>query len=224
MRLLYTISILSILLFSCKNETKQVQKEESKPTTTAEIIANNYGFKQFKNIKEIAFTFNVDRDSSHYQRSWIWKPKSNDVTLITAKDTITYNRKSIDSTSIKADQGFINDKFWLLTPFQLMWDKSATISKVVKAKAPISKLETNKITITYPNNGGYTPGDAYDFYFNDNYLITEWVYREGNKKEASLITTFENHKDFNGIKIALEHKQAGVNWNLNFTDIKVTLE
>lgn len=224
MRLFYTIFILSILLFSCKNETKQVQKEESKSLTTAEKIANKYGFKQFKNIKEIAFTFNVDKDSSHYQRSWIWKPKSNDVTLITAKDTITYNRKSIDSISIKADQGFINDKFWLLTPLQLMWDKSASISKAVKAKAPISKLETNKITITYPNNGGYTPGDAYDFYFNDNYLITEWVYREGNKKEASLITTFENHKDFNGIKIALEHKQADVNWNLNFTDIKVTTE
>lgn len=222
MRLLYTISILSILLFSCKNETKQVQKEESKPITTAEKIANNYyGFKQFKNIKEIAFTFNVDRDSSHYQRSWIWKPKSNDVTLITAKDTITYNRKSIDSTSIKADQGFINDKFWLLTPFQLMWDKNASISKVVKAKAPISKLETNKITITYPNNGGYTPGDAYDFYFDDNYQITEWVFRQGNSKEPSMINTWEDYQNFNGLNLSLTHKNKEGNFKLYFTNIKV---
>ena len=70
MRLLYTISILSLLLFSCKNETKPAQKKETKSLTTAEKIANNYGFKHFIDITEIDFTFNVDRDSSHFERSW----------------------------------------------------------------------------------------------------------------------------------------------------------
>lgn len=221
MRLLYTISILSLLLFSCKNETKPAQKEETKPLTTAEKIANNYGFKHFKDITEIGFTFNVDRDSSHFERSWIWKPKSNEVTLITAKDTITYNRKSVDSTNIKADQGFINDKFWLLAPFQLIWDKSATISEVSKENTPISNVESNKITLTYPDNGGYTPGDAYDFYFDDNYQITEWVFRQGNSKEPSMINTWEDYQNFNGLNLSLTHKNKQGNFKLYFTNIKV---
>lgn len=221
MRLLYTISILSLLLFSCKNETKPVKKEETKPFTSAEKIANNYGFKHFKDITKINFTFNVNRDSSHFERSWIWKPKSNDVTLMTAKDTITYNRKSVDSTNIKVDQAFINDKFWLLAPFQLIWDKNATISEVLKENTPISNVESNKITLTYPDKGGYTPGDAYDFYFDDNYQIIEWVFRKGNSKEPTMINTWENYQNFNGLNLSLMHKNKEENFKLYFTNVKV---
>ena len=80
------------------------------------------------------------------------------------------------------------------------------------------------ITITYPIEGGYTPGDAYDIYFDENYLIKEWTYRQGNSPEPSLSNTFENYQDFNGIKIAIDHKKDNGNWNLNFTDVSVTLE
>ena len=138
-------------------------------------------------------------------------------------DTIRYNTGNIDATLTKIDRGFINDKFWLLIPFQLVWDQGTTVSEPIKTEAPISKNKMNKITLTYPNEGGYTPGDAYDIYYGDDYLIKEWAYRKGNKPEASLINTFENYQDFNGIKIALEHKKAKGDWNLNFTNVKVTL-
>ena len=65
----------------------------------------------------------------------------------------------------------------------------------------------NMITITYPNEGGYTPGDAYDIYFDEDYMIKEWTFRKGNSEDPSLSTTFENYKDYNGIKIATDHKQ-----------------
>jgi len=107
---------------------------------------------------------------------------------MTATDTINYNRKSIDSLSKKADRGFINDKFWLLIPFQLVWDAGTTISEPVLANAPISQIEMNKITILYSDKGGYT------------------------------------YQDFNGIKIALDHKKAKGDWNLNFSNVKVSLE
>ena len=76
----------------------------------------------------------------------------------------------------------------------------------------------------YSNEGGYTPGDAYDIYFDDNYIIKEWSYREGNITEPSLSNTFENYQEFNGIKIALEHKKAEGDWNLLLRNIKVELE
>jgi len=207
-----------ITLISCKKEEKN---EAIKELSIAEKIANAHGFENWDKVSEIAFTFNVDKDSTHFERSWTWKPKTNDVRLISNQDTIHYNRKNVDSLSVKADQGFINDKFWLLAPFQLVWDSGTTISKATQEKAPISETILNKITLVYANEGGYTPGDAYDFYYDDNYMIKEWIYRKGNAKEASMITSFENHKDFNGIKIALEHIKKGENWNLNFTNIQV---
>lgn len=210
-KLLVIISILSVC-FSCKQKTKTIQPE--KEISTAEKIANAHGFENWKQVTEVQFTFNK-------KRNWIWHPKTQDITLITKKDTINYNRKTIDSLSLKADIAFINDKFWAFIPFQLVWDTSATISEPEKAKAPISNTTLNKIIITYPSEGGYTPGDAYDIYFDDNYIIKEWGFRKGNKPKAGLTNTFENYQDFNGIKIALDHKKAEGDWNLTLSDIKI---
>ena len=131
--------------------------------------------------------------------------------------------KTVDSVLLNADRKFINDKYWLLVPFQLMWDKGTTISDVTKEESPIHKTLLNKITITYPNNGGYTPGDAYDLFFDDEVLIKEWIYRHQNQKEPSLVTTWENQQDFNGIKLSLEHVNAEGNFKLYFSNVKVTL-
>lgn len=220
-RLIYVIFIV-LSISSCKQEKKVISPE--KQLTIPEKIANAHGFQNWDKVSKIEFTFNVDRDSSHFERSWQWKPKTNTVIMISNQDTISYNRSHIDSTNLKTDQAFINDKYWLLAPFNLVWDKGTTISEPVKEEAPISKNELNKITLTYSNEGGYTPGDAYDFYYDDDFLVREWIFRRQNSEEPSLISTWENYQDFNGIKIALEHKKLEENWNLNFTNVKVTLE
>ncbi|WP_378183172.1 hypothetical protein [Aquimarina sp. SS2-1] len=238
MKNIIVLSIFSLFIIACNQKTKKEYKYEndteevtdsetvkSKIPTTAEAIANANGFENWDKVKEIKFTFNVDRDSSHYERTWSWKPKKSEVTLTTEKDTITYNRISIDSTSLKADQGFINDKYWLLAPFNLVWDQdNFTSEHEAKAVAPISAKEMQKFTIVYKNEGGYTPGDAYDFYFEGDFKIKEWVFREKNKKEPSLITSWEDYENFNGITIAKTHKRNEGDWKLHFTNIEVITE
>lgn len=211
---------------SCKSDKSEQKTSEieTKPLTIAEKIANAHGYSNWQSVSKIEFVFNVHRDSSHFERSWQWNPKTNNVVMISKGDTIVYNRAQIDSTNLNADKAFINDKYWLLAPFNLVWDEGTTISEPVKEEAPISKNELNKITLTYTNDGGYTPGDAYDFYYGNDFIIKEWVYRKDNAQEPSLITTWENYQDFNGLKIAKEHKKQEGNWNLNFTNVKVTLE
>lgn len=220
MKTLIYITLITFLFVGCK------QKEKTEPTepeivktevSTAQKIANAHGYENWKHVSEIAFTFAGNRN-------WIWKPKTNEVTLLGKTDTINYNRKKVDSLTTKTDGAFVNDKFWLLIPFQLVWDKSATISEPIVTEAPVSKTQLNKITVTYPNEGGYTPGDAYDIFYDDDFCIKEWTFRRGNQEEPSLSTTFENYQDFNSIKIALEHKNAAGDWNLVFNDVKVTLE
>lgn len=222
MKHILVASALVFLMISCKSDKKNGTKTVENELSTAEKIANASGFEHWKDVNELQFTFNVDKDTAHFERSWIWKPKTEDVTMISGKDTISYNRKTVDSTSMNADKNFINDKYWLLAPFQLVWDKSAQISEPNKEIAPISKKEMNKITITYPSDGGYTPGDAYDFYYDDNFMVNEWIYRKGNSKEPTMVTSWEDYSDFDGIKISKTHKKQDSDWKLFFTNIKVS--
>ncbi|MEM9679228.1 MAG: hypothetical protein AAF901_02805 [Bacteroidota bacterium] len=226
MRPFALITVVLLLLTSCKSETKEPETTVEIPALTiAEKIAQAHGIENWKNVSEIQFTFAVDRDTIKGNgRAWTWRPKTGDVSMRSGDRNFDYNRSAMDSTLIPVDQAFINDKYWLLVPFQLVWDTSATISEAKTAEAPISKAQLNMITITYSDEGGYTPGDAYDIYFDESYLIREWTFRKGNAPEPSLTTTFENHQDFNGIKIAVDHKKDDGNWNLNFTNVKVILD
>lgn len=213
---------LLIIFSSCKeNNEKNILEKE---LTVAEKIANAHGYQNWDNVKTFEFTFGGKIEDSTSGRSWVWNPKTNDITLIRNNETTSYNRKNMDSIAIKTDKAFINDKFWALIPFQLIWDEGTTFSNPEKSKSPIKQQDLNKITITYSNKGGYTPGDAYDIYYDDGYIIKEWSYRKNNAPEPSLSNTFENYKVFNGIKIAEHHKKAEGDWNLLVRNIKVELE
>ncbi|MCK5400014.1 MAG: hypothetical protein KAJ28_00145 [Flavobacteriaceae bacterium] len=215
------IIFIAFSILSCKNEKKDSGEMQ---LTIAQKIANAHGFQNWDKVYQINFTFNVDRDSSHFERTWQWEPKTNNVIMISKGDTIVYNRSQIDSTNLNTDKAFINDKYWLLAPFNLVWDKGTTISDPIKEEAPIGKKELYKIMLTYPTEGGYTPGDAYDFYYGDDFIIKEWTFRRSNSSEPTLSTTWEDYKDYNGIKIALKHNRLETNRKLYFSNVKVTLE
>ncbi|MDG1661322.1 MAG: hypothetical protein P8H40_08110 [Winogradskyella sp.] len=222
MKHLYAILTLFVITVSCKSEKSETPSEVEKELTIAEKIAAAHGFENWKNVTEVQFTFAVDRDTIKGNgRSWTWLPQKDSVSMSAGELNVQYSRRNIDNSSLNADRAFINDKYWAFVPFQLVWDTSATISDVSKATAPISKTEMDMITILYPSEGGYTPGDAYDIYFNEDYMIKEWTFRKGNSTEPSLSTSFENYKEFNGIKIAIDHKQEGSSWNLNFTNVSL---
>ncbi|ADV49588.1 hypothetical protein Celal_2296 [Cellulophaga algicola DSM 14237] len=216
-------AVLLLLLVSCKTDKKEILPTPPQPELTLlEKIAQANGYEEWKNVNELKFTFNVDKDSTHFERTWTWKPKINEVSSITADTTITYLRKNLDSTLTKTDASFINDKYWLLAPFQLVWDaKSFEFTHTVESEAPISKKPMQKLTIVYKNEGGYTPGDAYDFYFGANFILQEWVFRKENQEEPSMTTTWEDYETINGIKFAKSHKMEGQNFNLNFTGIQI---
>ncbi len=193
-----------------------------KETTIPDKIAFAHGYEHWNSVKEFTFTFNVDRDSTHFERTWVWSPKSNVITSITASDTLTYNRQSMDSIATKRNAGFINDRFWILAPFNLVWDaKNYTYEHQEGQKAPISGELMQKLTIVYGNVGGYTPGDAYDFYFKEDFILQEWVFRKANQSEPSMTTTWEDYIDLNGFMFAQNHRKIEGNFSLNFTNLSI---
>lgn len=207
---------------SCKTDKKTETSTQKTELTVLESIAQANGIENWKSINELQFTFNVDRDTSHFERTWIWKPKTNDIIAISNNDTLSYNWSKMDSVAYKTNGGFINDKYWLLAPFNLLWDKgNFTHTHKENEIAPIGKKAMDKLTIVYGSDGGYTPGDAYDFYFEDDYIVKEWVFRKGNQPEPSLITTWEDYVEMGGLKIAKMHTNEE-GFKLYFSNLKVS--
>ncbi|MEJ2163593.1 MAG: hypothetical protein P8X60_09880 [Robiginitalea sp.] len=212
-------------LGSCKGPAKQETPEnivETPEKTLPELLAYKHGFENWKDVQRIRFTFNIDRDTSHYERSWIWDVRENRVTRMSEADTISYLRSEVDSTLMRVDGSFINDKFWFLAPYQWVWDSgSFTHSYQEDALAPISGDSMPKLTIVYGNEGGYTPGDAYDFYLGRDSLVREWVFRRGNQPEPSVITTWEGYQKFQGLNLSTRHENAEGSLKFYFTGIAV---
>ena len=112
MRKFYFILLLVLAFGACKEKKSEQPDKAKADLSVLERIAQAHGFEQWSRVKEIGFTFNVDRDTIHLERSWIWKTLENQVTAVATGDTITYNRSDVDSTLQDVDSRFINDKYW----------------------------------------------------------------------------------------------------------------
>ncbi|MGY6523609.1 MAG: hypothetical protein ACXIUD_17900 [Mongoliitalea sp.] len=211
MRNLLMLALL-LLIASCQSP----KEELSLPMK----VANAYGFDKFDKVSSIGYTWNVQVGDEVRTRRWDWDVAGRMVTYTTADTSYTYSLDLPKEELPPADAGFINDKYWLLYPFQLAWDTGYSYEETADAVAPISGNASTKLTISYNNEDGYTPGDAYDLYLDENYMIKEWTFRKGNAPEGRTFT-WETEKDFNGIKIATEHRNAEGQLFIWFSNIEV---
>ncbi|MUP46766.1 hypothetical protein E0K83_13565 [Gramella sp. BOM4] len=221
MKKLLPLLILAILVSSCQDNSNKSTEQHSEPQTVPEKIAMANGLQEFDSIKKLHFTFNVKvNDSLRSSRKWEWNTETDKIRMTDKDTTLTYQKTdTIAKEDENIDQRFINDTYWLLFPFQLEWS-DADFSEVKTAKAPISGKEMQMLTVSYPSEGGYTPGDSYDIYFDDDYMIQEWVYKAaGGGREMA--TTWEDYQDYKGVKIAKSHKSADGSFELYFSDISV---
>jgi hypothetical protein len=207
--------LLALLCAACSTATQETA--DSLP----QKVASAYGFDRFDEINEIHYTWNVRVDSATVRsRSWIWEPSSGAVTYSGPDTTLSYSLSDRDSSLNDIDSRFINDKYWLLFPFQLAWDTGYDYEVSEGQSAPISGEPVTKLTIVYNNEDGYTPGDAYDLYLDDQHQIKEWVFRRANGPTGRAMT-WENVNDYHGIKIALNHRDDQGNLVLWFSDVEV---
>ena len=212
-----------LLLAGCKNEPEKkdiFETSTSNAKTIATKIAYANGFKNFKKVNQLNFTFNVKvNDTVRSQRSWKWYPKENKIELTEKGETISYVKKdTLDEQAKAADQKFINDTYWLLFPYQLMWSKFESKFSPM-AIGPISQKQMQGLTINYSGNGGYTPGDTYHLYFLEDLIIKEWTYESAGGRTFS--TTWEDYETFNGITISKMRKNQDGSFQVYFTNIEV---
>lgn len=186
-------------------------------------IAVANGIDNFGKVQMLEFTYNSQRDTAKASsRHWQWFPKVNEVVFITDSSTTRFNRNDTTTQELKKlNARFTNDEYWLLYPFHLSWDKGFELQDSGTKTAPISGKSLRKITTKYNDKDGFTPGDMYDVFIDENKRIQEWAFHKGGVAEPSLITTWESYKDFNGLQLAQEHKSKDGKFRLWFTGIQV---
>ncbi len=200
--------------FSCTSSGNEKNSD-------ALAIAKAHGIDDFDKVKSIEFTFNVQKDTAHTERHWKWLPQTDMVTFFDKGNSTSFKRYDTSTNELrKLNATFTNDEYWLLFPFHLKWDKGYSFSQNDTATAPLSGKKYHKYTIKYNDKDGFTPGDMYDLYTDDAHVVREWAFHKKASAEPSLITTWEDYQDFEGLKIAKEHKSKDGMFRLYFTDVR----
>ncbi|MGO2102826.1 MAG: hypothetical protein ACTH3E_07245 [Psychroflexus halocasei] len=218
-----------LFLISCQENQKKEPEQQNDKSNQVKVqkepmllsIAEAHGFKNWEKITSLEYTFNVDRGGKHMERSWIWHPKTGEVEMILDNEKTKLNTNDVSDDLADTHQKFINDKYWLLFPFHLVWDDGFSHEIKKNVKAPISGNESIQVTIQYNNNEGYTPGDKYKIYINNSYQIQEWGYYPSGQDEAATETTWEDYTTQEGLKIAQMHQNKDTSFKLYFTDLKI---
>ena len=163
----------------------------------AEQMAKAYGLDGFGRIESIRYTWNAEFAGLSLSHQWQWSPKT---------DTVTYEGKTKDGQQVKVtyqraqlgsepavvqneiDPAFVNDQYWLVFPFHVIWDSSATVTDDGKQPLPSGQGSATRIVVKYPSDGGYEPGDTWDLYLGPDKRVVEFVYHRGGSKPPKLVT------------------------------------
>jgi len=176
---------------------------QTRPVIAKEIAAA-YGLDSFEQIDAIRYTFHLEAPGHNLSRSWIWQPKTDQVSY-EGKDksgkpvAVTYVRSQLDSqpenVRKEIDPAFVNDQYTLLFPLHVYWDSWADVQDVGLQKLPLGKGSAEKVVVKYPSAGGYTPGDTWDLYLGPDKRVQEFAYHRGGAGQPKLITArWEDYK------------------------------
>ena len=203
--------------------------QETRKMTLRQAIGNAYGIHYFSQIEQIQYEFNVKIGEKLIKRFWIWEPKTERVIFkgMNYREAITYHRHEIETTASQAlkkvDAWFINDNYWLLFPFHIAWDSTVKVDDVGRRDLPMGGGKARSAIITFPPSGGYTPGDVYEIFIDENYRLLQWVYRRGGSDEPTRITTWEDNRQTGPLMLSLNHRGEDDKFRLWFTSVGVKL-
>jgi hypothetical protein len=226
----------ALVLTSLTQPHAQAQAQAQDRPPVAEQIAKTYGIDSWAQIDAIRYTFNLDLPALKVKlsRSWIWEPKADRVSY-EGKDKagnpvkVTYVRSQIgsqpDVVKNEIDPGFVNDQYWLVFPFHVVWDTGAKVEDKGMQKLPIGKGSARQLVVTYPS-GGYTPGDTWTLFVETDNRVKEMSFHHGGNAKPSVVNaTWAGYKQAGPMLFSTEHHGTadGTPLTLTFTDVAVKL-
>jgi hypothetical protein len=199
----------------------------------SEKIAKTYGLDSFSQIEQIRYTFNAE-GALKLSRTWVWEPKTGQVSY-EGKDKagkpvkLTYLRSQLSSQAAivkdEIDPAFINDQYWLLFPLHLSWDTSAKVEETGMHKLPLGKGSAGRVVVTYPPEGGYTPGDTWELFVGTDNRIQQWIYHHGGSAKPTAVASWEDYRKAGPLLVSLDHRGTykGKPMRVVLSDVSVNL-
>ncbi len=219
----FIVFVLTVSITACAGYTKE------QGMTVRQHIGESYGLQYFGEVEQLQYTFNVKKGEDQVNRFWIWEPHLNRVTFkgMDYQEAITYYRSEADPAASdklkKIDAWFINDNYWLLFPFHVTWDTHAKVEDIGRQRLPMGDGRARCVVVAYPATGGYTPGDVYELYLDDQYRLIQWVYRRGGSEKPTRIATWEDHRKVGPLTLSLNHQGEDPDFRVWFTNVGVKM-
>ena len=204
------------------------------PDSLAEWVARRYGADAFPRVEALHFIFHLKVKGKDIERRWKWFPRQDSVEY-QGPDAgglpvqAAYSRRnhfSMESPRIKEIDGrFINDQYWLLFPLHLVWDKGLKLEAAridaEDGKHVKGRKEAWRLTVTYPEAGGYTPGDAYDLFIDSTATIRRWIFRKGNIPKTTVEAVWADPEAIGPLWISLERSGAKDGLKIRFQEVRI---
>jgi hypothetical protein len=226
------VPVIGVLLMGLLGPPAPVSAQQR--PAIADQLAKTYGLDSWGQIDAIRYTFTKE-GGLKVSRSWVWEPKTDQISY-EGKDKagnpvkVTYSRSQLASQSAvvkdEVDPSFLNDQYWLLFPFHLVWDTGAAVEDAGTQKLPLGKGSAEKVVVKYPSNVGYTPGDTWELYVGTDGRIREFVFHHGGAAKPSvIIAKWADYKKAGPLLVSLDHpgKADGKPFHLFFSNVAVKL-
>jgi hypothetical protein len=183
----------------------------------ADQIAKTYGVDSWGQIEAIRYTWNAQFPGVNISRSWTWEPKTGQVSFEGKTKNgkplkVTYNSNQLGSQPAvvkdEVEPGFINDQYWTLFPFHVVWDGSATVTDDGMKKLPQGSGSAKRVVVKYPAEaGGFTPGDTWELFVGKDNRVEQFAYHRGGATKPSLvIATWAGYKKAGPILFSTDHR------------------
>jgi hypothetical protein len=193
-----------------------------------EQIAKTYGLDGFGQIDAIRFTFNAQFLGNNISRSWVWQPKTGQISYEgkdkegkPVKVSYVQSRLAEEPANVRdeIDPGFVNDKYNLIFPLQFYWD-GAVVRDEGTQKLPLGTGSAKKVVVDY------SPGDIWELYVGPDGRVVEFGFHRGGPRKPTLVNaTWEDNKKAGPLLIPMERRGTadGQPLHISFSDVAVKL-
>ncbi|MEM8868582.1 MAG: hypothetical protein AAGC73_09975 [Verrucomicrobiota bacterium] len=189
------------------------------------VLAEAHGIADWPDVEAIEFTFHVDRKAP-INRQWLWEVHAAKVTRTIGDQRATIDLSSLESEEdIAVHRQFINDSFWLIFPFKIVWsDTIVTDHGMTDVTISGETRKAKKLTALWPSEGGYTPGDAYDLYIGKDHQILAWDFRKGNQTEGRFFE-WKDEQMLGPIRVSATRRKEGAEKPIiSLKDLRIQLK